>query len=66
MVNTLAQDRSPLDGEMQHECADSHQGTSVQLGWSRGQNGLLGDLREGVEMSRTSVMEMATVPLERS
>ena len=31
-----------------------------------GQNGLFGDLREGLEMSETSVVEMATAPQERS
>ena len=66
VVETLAQDWSPLDQELQHECADSHQGTSALLGWSRGQNGLLGNLREGLEMSGSSVVEMATAPLERS
>ena len=66
VVETLAQDWSPLDREMQHECADSHQGTSALLGWSRGQNGPLEDLREGFEMSGTSVVEMETAPLERS
>ena len=66
VVGTLAHDWAPLDREMQHECADGHQGTSVLLGWSRGQNGLLGDLREGLEMSGTSVVEVATAPLERS
>ena len=51
---------------MQHKCADSHQRTSALLGWSRGQNGLLGKLREGLEMSATSMVEMATASLERS
>ena len=36
------------------------------LGWSRGQNGPLGNNREGLERSGTSVVEMATAPLERS
>ena len=67
VVETLAQDWSPLDREVQHdECADCHQRTSAWLGWSRGQNGLLGDLREGQEMSGTSVVEMAAAPLETS
>ena len=34
---------SPLDREMQRECVDSHQRTSALLGWSRGQNRLLGN-----------------------
>ena len=66
VVERQAQDWSPLDREMQHECADCHQRTSALLGWSRCQNGLLGNLREGLEMSGTSVVEMATAPLERS
>ena len=66
VVETLAQNWTPLDREVQHVCADSHQSTSALLGKARGQNGLLGDLREGLEMSGTSVVEMATALLERS
>ena len=62
----VAQDGSPMDREMQHECADCHQRMRALLGWSRCQNGLLGNLREGLEMSGTSVVEMATTPWERS
>ena len=52
MVETLAQDRSPLDREVQHECSDCHQGTSASVwGRSRGQNGLLRGLHEGLLMS---------------
>ena len=39
VVETFAQDWSPLDREMQRECADSRQRTRALLGWSRGQNG---------------------------
>ena len=38
----------------------------LSSGWSRCQNGLLKDLREGLEMPGTSVVEMVTTPLERS
>ena len=59
VVEALAQDWSPLDREMHHECAYSHPRASA-LRWSRGQNGLFGNLREGPEMLGTSVVEMAT------
>ena len=39
VVETFAQDWSPLDRQMQRECADSRQRTRALLGWSRGQNG---------------------------
>ena len=32
VVETLAQDWSPLDREVQHECVDSHQSTCALLG----------------------------------
>ena len=51
-------DWTPLDRDVQHECADSHQRTSASPGRSRGQN-----LREGLG---TSVVDMATALLERS
>ena len=51
VVETLAQDWSPLDREVQHECVDCHKRTSALLGWSCCQNGPLGNLREGLEMS---------------
>ena len=66
MVETLAQDISPLDREVQHDCSDCHQRTNAQLGRSCCQNGPLRDLCEGFEMSVTSVVEVATTPLERS
>ena len=65
-METLAQERSPLDREVQRECCDRHQRTRGQLGRSCCQNGRGRDLREGLEVSRTSVVEMATVPLERN
>ena len=40
VVETVAQDWSPLDREMQHERVDCHQRTYAQLGWSCCQNGL--------------------------
>ena len=64
LVETLAQGRSPLDREVQHECSNCHQRKS-----SAGQVTLpewTGDLREGLEVPGTSVVEMATTPLERS
>ena len=64
VVETLAQNWAPLDPEVQHEYADSHQRTSALLGRSRGQNGL-GDQREDLEIS-ASVVEMATALLERN
>ena len=38
---------------------------SAWLGWTCGQNGLFGDLCESLEMSRTTVAEMAPAPPER-
>ena len=59
VVETLAQNWTLLDREVQHECADSHQRTRALLGRTCGQNGQLGDLREDLEMLGTSVVEMA-------
>ena len=59
VVETLAQNWTLLDREVQHECADSHERTSALLGRTCGQNGQLGDLREDLEMLGTSVVEMA-------
>ena len=53
-------------GEVQYECADRHQRTSALLGRTCVQDGQLGDLREGLEMSGTSVVELATTLPERS
>ena len=44
VVETLAQDRSPLDREVQHERSDCHQRTSTQLGRSCCQIGVQRDL----------------------
>ena len=52
--------------KLQHEHSDCHQRTYAQLGRSCCQIGLQRDLCEGFEVSRTSVVEMATAPLERS
>ena len=61
----MAQGRPPLDREVQHERV-CHQRTSTQLGRSCCQIGLQRDLCEGLEVSRTPVVEMATASLERS
>ena len=45
--------------------ADSHQRPSTLPGSTCGQNGPFGDLCAGLEMSGTSVVEMATALLER-
>ena len=45
---TLAQDGSSMDREVQHERRVCHQRTSTQLGWSCCQNGLQRDLCEGL------------------
>ena len=65
VLETAAQDRSPLDREVQSECFDRLQRTSAQLGRSCFQNGVLRDVCEGLEVSGTSVV-VATTPLERS
>ena len=62
VVETLAQDGSQTDREMQHERRVCHQRTSTQLC----QNGLQRNLLESLEMSRTSMVEMETAPLERN
>ena len=51
---------------LQHEHSGCHQRTYAQLGRSCCQIGLQRDLCEGLEVPRTSVVEMATAPLERS
>ena len=65
VVETMAHDRSLMGREVQHECPDCHQRSSTQLGRTCCQNGLLRDLREVLEVSKTSVVEMATAPLEK-
>ena len=66
VVETLAQDRSQMDPDVQYERGVGHQRTSTQLGGSCGQNGLQRNMCEGLEMPRTSMVEMETAPLERS
>ena len=66
VVETMAQDWSSLDREMQYECVGGHQRSYAQLGWPCGKDGLQRNLREGSEMSRPSMVEMETAPLERS
>ena len=65
MVETLAQDWSSLDREMQYECAGGHQRSYAQLGWTCGKDGLQRNLCEGSEMSRPPMVEMETDKLER-
>ena len=66
VVDTLAQDGSQMDREMQYERVDCHQRTYAQLGWSCGQNGVQRNLCDGLGMPRSSMVEMETAPLERS
>ena len=65
VVETLAQDWSSMDREMQYECAGGHQRTYAQLGRPCGQDGLQRNLREGSDMPRPSMVEMETISLER-
>ena len=65
VVETLAQDWSSMDREMQFECAGCHQRPYTQLGWPCGQDGLQRNLCEGSEMSRPSMVAMETAKLER-
>ena len=51
VVETLAQDCSSMDREMQYECAGGHQRSHAQLGWTCGKYGLRRNLCEGSEMS---------------
>ena len=64
VVETLTQDGSQMDREMQHERRVCHQRTSTQLGRSCCQNGLQRNLcAKAFEMSRTSMVEMETAPI---
>ena len=65
VVETLAQDWSSLDREMQYECAGGHQRSYAQLGWTCGKDGLQRNLCKGSEMSRLTMVEMETDKLER-
>ena len=66
VVETLAQNWSSMDRKGQCERVDCHQRTYAQLGWSRCQNGPQRNLCEGLEMPRSSMVEMETASLERS
>ena len=48
VVETLAQDWTSLDREMQYECAGGHPRSYVQLGWTCGKDGLQRYLCEGL------------------
>ena len=52
VVETLAQNWSSVDCEMQYECAGGHWRSYAQLGWSCGKDGLQRHLCEGLEMPR--------------
>ena len=66
VVETLAQNWSPMDRKGQHERVDCHQRTYSQLGWSCCQDGPQRNLCEGLEMPRSSMVEVETASLERS
>ena len=66
VVETMAQNWPSLDRKGQYERADGHQRTYSQLGWSFCQDGPHRNLCEGLEMPRSSMVEMETAPLERS
>ena len=56
-----------IDGsKRQYERVDCHQRTYAQLGWSCCQDGPQRNLCEGLEMPRSSMVEMETGSLERS
>ena len=65
VVETLAQDWSSMDREMQYERTGGHQRSYAQLGWTCGKAGLQRNLCEGSEMSRPSMVAMETAQLER-
>ena len=66
VVETLAQNWTSVDRKEQHERVDGHPRTYAQLGWSCCQDGLQRNLCEGLEMPRSSMVEMETATLERS
>ena len=66
VVETLAQNWPSVDREGQLERVDCCQRTCAQLGWSCCQNGPQRNLCEGLEMPRSSMVEMETASLERS
>ena len=55
-----------MDPDMQHERGVGHQRTSTEGSGSCDQNGIQRNMCEGLEMPRTSMVEMETAPLERS
>ena len=65
VVETLAQDWSSLDREMQYECTGGHPRSYAQLGWTCGKDGLQRYLCEGSEMPKLTMVEMETDKLER-
>ena len=65
VVETMAQDWSPMDREMQYESAGGRQRSYAQLGWTCGKDGLQRNLCEGLEMPRSLMVEMETAKLER-
>ena len=65
VVETLAQNWSSMDREMQYERTGGHQKSYAQLGWTCGKAGLQRYLCEGSEMSRPSMVAMETAQLER-
>ena len=68
VVETPAQNWTSLDRKGQYICerVDGHQRTYAQLGWSCCQDGPQRNLCEGLEMPRSSMVEMETAPLEKS
>ena len=60
VVETFAQDWSPVNREVQHECADSHQRASTLSRMDCSEI-----CAKSLEMSRTAVVEMAPTFLER-
>ena len=66
VVETQAQNWTSLDRKGQYERVDGHQRTHAQLGWSCCQDGPQRNLCGGLEMPRSSMVEMETTPLERS
>ena len=66
VVEILAQNWPPMDRQGQYERVDCHQRTCTQLGRSYGQIGPQRNLCEGLEVPRSSMVEMETASLERS
>ena len=60
VVETLAQDWSSMDREMQCERTGGHQRSYAQLGWTCGKAGLQRNLCDGLEMPRPSMVAIET------